>query len=147
MGLDLFAGANLHIDREQIILAVELYAMAREIDHDDGVVGRLDILDEFIDHGKDGLVAHIGRLAGGKAALFQRCRHHLDIVFRIAQWGRHLIAAVADQKCETFLDHCRAGRAGKDEHCESTRNEPLHNHFPRACRPCLPVRWRKYSLN
>ena len=94
----------LRVDRQQVILALELHAVSGIIDHGDGIGSAIGNLGSEILHRLDHVAARqIGRRGDFKARRVEELRHRSRIVARIGEPRRDLIVRVADHERNPLL--------------------------------------------
>ncbi len=142
-GLGRYVGVagDVGIDRDEIVLAGQLHAVAGEIDHRDGARSRsLGLLNEIAHALAQRVAVEIARADHIEAGRLQRLRDQAGIIGRRRQW-RLGIGAVADHECNALFRLLRARlirRGGGKSHDRQQKADegsecPTHGLLARFC--------------
>ena len=111
---------KLGVDRDQVVFAVGLDAVAGVIDHRDGVVALFKNAGrELFDRLLHDIAGQVERHDDLEAGLVQHLRHRLGVVHRIIQRLVHLIGGIADDQRDPALGLGCLGelKAGRLQRC------------------------------
>ena len=94
-GFDLFGGGEAH--RDQVVLAVDLRAVAGEIEQADAA-SRLELRAELMDRVLHRGLIGVGRHRHVEASLLERLGHRLGVVLGVPEWAEGVVGIADDER-------------------------------------------------